>query len=307
MIRTLALLAMLLAAAPATAQPSPEMAQALARIGRVVAPPPTFALYAPLHAAALPSGVRVTRDVAYGPDPRHRLDVLAPEGEAAPRRVLVFVHGGGFTGGNKQVAGYPAFYDHIALWAVRQGHVGVNITYRLAPAHPYPAAQEDIAAALSWVAREIGGHGGDAAQVFLMGHSAGAVHAALYAAEPRFHPPGIAPPRGYALVSALYAFGAGAGDASGEFAYFGPDEAVRTSRSLVPTLVRTEAPLLIAFAELNPTRFNDQAEAMVRALRAAGRQPVVLPLTGHSHMSEILAIGTDDVSLTGPLAAFLRR
>ena len=57
---------------------------------------------------------------------------------AASRPVLVFVHGGGFTGGNKSTPGSP-FYDNVPLWAARNGLVGVNITYRLAPQHPWPA------------------------------------------------------------------------------------------------------------------------------------------------------------------------
>ena len=45
----------------------------------------------------------------------------------------------------------------------------------------------------------------------------------------------------------------------------------------------------------------------MQALRAAGRTPVVLPLPGHSHISEVAAIGTADTALTDPLAAFIRR
>jgi len=297
----------LLSAAPAAAQPPPEIAAELARLGSVIEVPRTAALYVPLHPAEPPAGVRVLRDARYGRDPRHRLDVFAAEAAGAPRRVLVFLHGGGFTGGGKRLAVSDRFYDNVALWAVREGMVGVNVTHRLAPAHPYPAAQEDLAEALGWIARNIAFHGGDPAQVFIMGHSAGAVHAALYAAEPRFHPQGGAPPRGYAFLSGLFVFGDAAGDGSGEIAYFGAEDAARRARSVAPGLARSEAPMLFAFAALNPPRFNEQAEATVAILRAAGRDPAVIPLPGHSHISEVLAIGTADASLTGPLGAFLRR
>jgi triacylglycerol lipase len=301
------LLVALLLPLPALAQPPPDIAAELARIGRIVEVPRTAALYVPLHPLTVPAGTRIRRDVEYGPDPRNRLDVFGGDGAGSPRRVLVFIHGGGFTGGGRRLAVSDRFYDNIMLWTVREGMVGVNMGYRVAPAHPYPAAQEDVAAALAWVARNIAAHGGDPSQVFLMGHSAGAVHAALYAAEPRFYPPGVAPPRGYVFVSGLFAFGAGAGDGSGERAYFGEDEAVRRSRSVAEGLARNEAPMLFAFAELNPPRFNEQAAHAIRVLREAGRAPVVVPLGGHNHLSEIFSIGTDDASLTGPLAAFLRR
>lgn len=51
---------------------------------------------------------------------------------------------------------------------------GVNMTYRLAPRHTWPAAQEDIAAAVRWVRQNIASQGGDPRRIFLMGHSAGA-------------------------------------------------------------------------------------------------------------------------------------
>jgi acetyl esterase/lipase len=90
------------------------------------------------------------------PHERQRLDVHtsgAPVGEPAP--VVLFVHGGGFAGGDKHVPGTP-MYDHIGAWAVRNGWVGVTMTYRLAPEHPWPAGAQDAAAAAGWVRANIG-------------------------------------------------------------------------------------------------------------------------------------------------------
>jgi triacylglycerol lipase len=86
------------------------------------------------------------------------------------RPVLVFVHGGGFTGGNRRTGDSP-FYDNIMLWALKNGMVGVNMTYRLAPQSQWPAAQQDIASALAWVQDNIASHGGDPSRIVLMGHS----------------------------------------------------------------------------------------------------------------------------------------
>jgi triacylglycerol lipase len=301
-----ALLGLLAVAVPAAAQPPPEIAAELRRIGRVIAPPPTAVLYAPLHPQEVPAGFRVERDASYGPDPRNRLDVIAPEGAGSGRRVLLFIHGGGFVAGDKRMAGQPAFYDNIALWAARQGMVGVNMTYRLAPAHPWPAVQEDIAGALLWIGANISRYGGDPAQVFVMGHSAGAIHAALFAAEPRFLPAGGAPVRGWILVSGLFTFG-DAGAPPNERGYLGEDPSARVARSPAAGLLRVQAPVFLAFSELNPPRFNEQNEALARALAEAGRAPVVVRPAGHSHISEILAIGTADTSISGPLAEFLKR
>lgn len=299
-----ALAALLLTATPALAQIPPEIAAGLARIGRVIAPPPTAALYAPLHGREPWAGVTVTRDARYGSDPRHRLDVFAPASRAAaPLPVLVFIHGGGFVAGDKQGPDGSPFYANVGVWAARNGMVGVNMTYRLAPAHPYPAAQQDVAAALAWVAANIAAHGGDPAAVVLSGHSAGAIHAALYAAEPRFHPAGVAAPVAYAFISGLFDFG-GADMASNDNAYLGAEAA---TRSPLPGLTRLAQPIFLAHGTLDPERFVQHSLRAREALCAAGRCPTAVTLAGHSHISEVYAIGTEDTSLTAPLLAFLRR
>jgi acetyl esterase/lipase len=166
----------------------PDIAAQIATIGRVIDPARTGAIYAPLHDTVPAPDIRVTRDIRYGPADRNLLDVFAAQGAGDARPVLVFVHGGGFTGGNKSTPGSP-FYDNVPLWAARSGLVGVNITYRLAPQGVWPAGAEDVGLALRWVFDTIAGHGGDPDKVFLFGHSAGATHAGTYAAMPQFHGP----------------------------------------------------------------------------------------------------------------------
>ena len=122
-------------------------------------------------------------DIAYGPDPRQVLDVFASPG-ASGCDVLVFVHGGAFVRGAKQ--GPEGLYGNVLTWFARQGFVGVNIEYRLAPEAAYPGGAEDVGRAVSWVRENIAAHGGDPARIILFGHSAGAHLAALLATNPRF-------------------------------------------------------------------------------------------------------------------------
>lgn len=132
----LAVLASLIAASAAHAQQGPmpeDIAWKLIEIGRTVDPPKTAALYAPLQQKEPYAGVKIERDVKYGPAERNLLDVFTPEAGSPARPVLIFVHGGGFTSGNKRSGFSNAFYDNIMLWAVKNGFVGVNTTYRLAP------------------------------------------------------------------------------------------------------------------------------------------------------------------------------
>src|ERR1700694_2518474 len=153
--------AMFVSAAWAEGSPMPEdIAAKLLELGRVIDPPKTAELYAPLQEKEPYHGVRIERDIKYGPADRNLLDVFVPEMASSDRPVLMFVHGGAFIRGNKRMPGLP-FYDNIMLWAVKNGFVGVNITYRLAPEFPWPAGVEDTAMAIQWVSDNIGERGGD--------------------------------------------------------------------------------------------------------------------------------------------------
>lgn len=284
-------------------QVPPAIEARLQQIGRVVAPPQTAALYAPLQEAEPYAGVQVARDVAYGPDARNRLDVFTPVAPGAARPVLVFVHGGAFVGGDKRTGTSP-FYDNIMLWAVQNGMVGVNMTYRLAPQHPWPAAQEDIRAALAWVRQNIAARGGDPARVFLAGHSAGAAHVAQYVGHPQFH---VAPGGGIAgaiMLSGLYDTTTAEVNPPLQ-AYFGRDASLYAARSALPGLVASRLPMLITFAELDPQDFHRQAREAQAALCQAGHCVPVLQLLGHSHMSEVYAIRTPDHALTDAIRDFV--
>lgn len=286
-------------------QVPPAIAEQLKKIGPVVAPPATAALYAPLQQREPYTGVRVVRDLAYGPHERHRLDVFRPLASfgSAAKPVLVFVHGGAFVGGNRRTGDSP-FYDNIMLWAADNQMVGVNISYRLAPQHPWPAAQEDLAAALRWVKENISAHGGNPDRIVLMGHSAGAAHVAQYLGHERFH---VAPGGGVSAAVFLSGlFDITTAEANEPLkAYFGSDRAQYAARSALPGMLRLRIPLLLAYAELDPPDFQRQALRAQAALCDVGRCPTTLQALGHSHMSEIYAIGTPDQALGIAIRRFL--
>jgi len=286
-------------------QITPVLAQGLEHIGRVVAPPPTEKLYAPLAQREPYAGVQVRRDVRYGNDARNLLDVFTPKTMKAGQPVLVFVHGGAFMRGERRTGDSP-FYDNIMLWAVSQGMIGVNMTYRLAPAHAWPAAQQDIQSALKWVRDNIAASGGDPSRIILMGHSAGAAHVAQYVAHPQFH---VAPGSGLAgavLLSGL--FDPATAEANPPLqAYFGTDTAQYPARSAVPGLVASRVPLLIAYAELDPEDFHTQSHQLNTALCHAGRCQGLYKLMGHSHMSEIYSINSADPTVTNLMKQLLDR
>ena len=64
---------------------------------------------------------KVAREIAYGEHERHRLDIFTQDGvSGAP--VLVFVHGGGFVRGSRDMEGLP-FYANVGDFAARSGFV----------------------------------------------------------------------------------------------------------------------------------------------------------------------------------------
>jgi acetyl esterase/lipase len=113
-------------------------------------------------------------DLAYGEDPRQRLDVYAPR-NAAKRPIVIFWYGGTWVKGSK------ANYRFVGAALAERGFVAVLPDYRLYPAVTFPAFCEDGAHALAWVEAHAQEFGGDPHRVVLMGHSAGAHMAAFIA------------------------------------------------------------------------------------------------------------------------------
>lgn len=295
-------------ASTAWAQPSPmpeELAWKLLELGRVVDPPKTALLYAPLQQKEPYQGVRIERDVKYGPADRNLLDVFMPDQASSARPVLIYVHGGGFTAGDKRAPGSP-FYDNVMLWAVKNGFVGVTVTYRLAPQAVWPSAAEDLAAAIEWVSDKIAERGDNPAQIYPMGHSAGAVHVASYVSHPEFYKVKGGGLAGAILVSGIYDLTATpAGDP--ERAYFGTDAARYAEQSSLQGLLKTDIPLMAVAAELDPPGFLRQFDLLKGAAckRSTGcAHAIVLPQ--HSHMSEVYSINTEDTRLTDEVLDFVK-
>lgn len=117
---------------------------------------------------------RVALDLAYGGDERQKLDVYMPHDPATgPAPVLMFMHGGYWVIGHKDLMGFmaPALTSAPALL--------VSVGYRLAPGAKYPDQVDDCRAALRWVYENIAGYGGDPERIFVAGHSAGGHLAAM--------------------------------------------------------------------------------------------------------------------------------
>lgn len=194
-------------------------------------------------------------DLAYGAHDRQRVDLYLPEGEPAGP-VLVFLHGGGFRGGDQRSVGYHG------LPYLEAGAVVATMSYRVLPEVPFPAMCADVEAGLNWLQDELAERGADPTRVYLSGHSAGATLAALAALRPvdQKAPEHV---RGLVAISGGY-----------EYARRPDEETDRASRHYVDRLPgaieRLPDHTIVVWSDNDLPFCAPDGEALVAALRDAG-------------------------------------
>jgi len=269
------------------------------------------------HEEPLPAS-RVVADVAYRDDPeahpeKHRLDLYLPVGEGWP--VVVFVHGGGWDSGDKNLRfGGADIYANIGRYLARRGVGAAVINYRLLPDVAWTDQFDDVAAATAWVYRHIASYGGDPGRLFLMGHSAGAhllsrvafdaVWLGAYGLSPD-------PVCGAVSVSgAAYDLTDAAALTGGGLSYlearFGDTDGWRREVSTISFVTPAASPFLLLYAGGEPPSLQRQSHLLHEALRRVGVASRVVVVPGESHARILLTLSRDD-KIAGPaLLDFIR-
>jgi len=103
-------------------------------------------------------------------------DIAVPFG-VGPHPVLVYFHGGGWTMGS------PKTHLRVGREFAAAGYLTVNVDYRRAPKHRFPAAFDDCLFATQWAVENATRYGGDPKRVAVGGDSAGGNLAAAVLAE----------------------------------------------------------------------------------------------------------------------------
>jgi acetyl esterase/lipase len=251
--------------------------------------------------------VTITRDIPYGDDPRHRLDVYAPP-DAAGLPVVVYMYGGGWRSGDKRL------FEHLGRAFAVRGIVAVTVNYRLTPAVRSPAHAEDCAEAVAWVERSIAQYGGDRSRIILMGHSAGAHLAALLALDERLLSRHGVPGesiRGLVFISGVVDLNEHVGTTAFTSREFVEEAFGSTPEELAVaspiTYVRSDLPpTLVIIAENDPPGLRDQGKKFADALREQGNEPLLISVRGRDHFSIVRRFGPDDDTTATAIAEFVR-
>lgn len=247
----------------------------------------------PVTPAKRPASIRAAYDVPWRTvgDQRLTLDAFWPAEKGTGRAVVLLVHGGGWSGGDKQGL------DTEGRQLAALGYAAVSVNYRLAPRFRWRSALHDVRAAVEWLRLpgQVRRYGLDPNRVGVLGDSAGGHLAGLLAtlnpsAQPRGGPIRVAvtwsgpmdlragtgtpfvPLLGVAVPGVL---GCAPSACPGIAAVASP----------ITHVTRNAAPMLVVNAddELVPL---DQAQRMVAALSAAGASGSLLVVPGHLHASE---------------------
>jgi acetyl esterase/lipase len=136
-----------------------------------------------LNALVSEDAYTASRDLAYGPDPRQKLDLYQPRASPPPYGgfpVVVFFYGGSWNRGDRRD------YKFVAEALAAEGMVVALADYRLYPQVRYPEFLEDCARAVASVRRDAPRYRADPEKLFVMGHSAGAYNAAMVALDSRW-------------------------------------------------------------------------------------------------------------------------
>jgi acetyl esterase/lipase len=236
-----------------------------------------------LNATVPGGGFLVTRNIPYGPSPRQMMDIYRPAQVGAPAPVVVWFYGGGWQSGERRD------YRFVAANLARAGMVVAVPDYRLYPEVQFPSFIEDGAQAVAQMRRMARTCGGNPANIFVIGHSAGAYIAAMLAIAPAY----------------LAAAGMTRGDLSGAVGIAGPYDFLPLTGADIKLvfgpanddLRRTQpifhvdgrnAPLLLLHGERDTTCYPRNALALAARVRVAQGRARVQTWPGVGHIGAVL-------------------
>ena len=132
-----------------------------------------------------PGGVTGQADLTYLTHPGYRplkLDLFLPPKRfagAGPRPLIVYVHGGGWIAGNPRRSAAYSDWPKVLASVSARGYVVASVSYRFSREAPFPAAIQDVKAAIRWLRANAAAYNIDPKRAAIWGQSAGGHLAAL--------------------------------------------------------------------------------------------------------------------------------
>lgn len=117
----------------------------------------------------VPEGVIEELDIEYGHegDISLKLDLYRPAASDGPLPAVLFIHGGGWTGGRR--SDYKIYTARLPL----RGYIAATMSYRLADKHAFPACVSDTKCAVRWLRANAARLNIDPNKIAVAGGSAG--------------------------------------------------------------------------------------------------------------------------------------
>ena len=232
-----------------------------------------------LH-ATYPGGVTGHPDLVYASVNGFRpitLDLYTPPKAKGPQPLVIYIHGGGWMNGTaRNAAAYANFPAVLADLAAR-GYVVASLNYRLGGEAKFPAATEDVDAAIRWLKGHAGEYGIDKSRVAIWGGSAGGQLAALAATDCSS---GDGKGESDCVQAAAIWYGLFDIAPTGAPAYFGADG---PKASAVTFLDAKDPPFLLIHGTADRTVPVTQSRAMIARLKAVGVKAEFIELPGIDH------------------------
>lgn len=224
---------------------------------------------------------RVAAGIAFGPHPRHRLDLYGPSRGEGPLPLFFFVYGGGWNSGRRQE------YSAVGRALARLGFLVAIADYRVFPEVRYPRFVEDNALALRWLVAHAASHRGDAHRIVLGGQSAGAYNAMMLALAPGRFGLGDLQPRLRAVVGLAGPYDFYPFDVQASIDAFGmPDDPPATQP--INLVTPAAPPMFLAHGAKDVTVGPYHTERLAKQLRAAHVPVVERHYAASRHESLIL-------------------
>lgn len=256
--------------------------------------------------------VEMHLDVPYvaGDNIRQRLDLFLPR-EVENFPVAVFIHGGFWLHQDKNFfQPFVGLYKNVGIALARRGIGTAVISYRLVPDVSFDEELGDVATAITWTHDHIGSYGGDAANMVIVGHSAGGHMTALACLDDaRLTAAGmdVTAIKGYVPLSPILDVQQLAEEPPGDNATI-VDQVFHgdIARNSPVTYFRAGiAPMLVVLGGDDLSALRKQVPPAVAALAALGAPVTLVELPGKTHEDIVIDFDTEADAVTPVLAPFI--